>query len=183
MANIKFPPSALLPKSWPKTSKIPRIVITNTLTLFCLHQINRLALLQTLHSQITVPTAVQFELEAGQAQGLSIPNLNDLSWITLTSAKASFLPNVTDLGEGEAEVMALGIENPGSLLILNDALGRQIAQLHNSTYTGTLGVLIRAKQLGYVEHVNLLITSLQAKGMWLTPSIIENVLKIAKEQA
>ena len=160
---------------------MPKTVITNTSPLFYLHQINRIDLLQTLYSQITVPAAVQRELEAGQAQGLSIPNLNNLDWITLTSAKASFLPNVTDLGEGEAEVIALGIENPDSLLILDDALGRQIAQLHNLRYTGTLGVLIRAKQLGYVEDVKPLINSLQAKGMWLTPSIIENVLKIAKE--
>lgn len=86
-----------------------RLVISNTSPLFYLHQINRLDLLQTLYGQIMVPAAVQRELQAGQAQGLSVPLVETLGWVTLAAAKASFLPNVTDLGEGEAEVIALGM--------------------------------------------------------------------------
>ncbi|NJM57896.1 MAG: hypothetical protein HC857_11330 [Synechococcales cyanobacterium RU_4_20] len=56
-----------------------------------------------------VPATVQRELQAGQAQGLSVPLVETLGWVTLAAAKASFLPNVTDLGEGEAEVIALGM--------------------------------------------------------------------------
>lgn len=160
---------------------LSRLVISNTSPLFYLHQINRLDLLQTLYGQITVPTAVQRELQAGQAQGLSVPPVETLGWVTLAAAKASFLPNVTDLGEGEAEVIALGIENPGSLLILDDALGRRIARLYRLTCTGTLGVLIRAKQAGHLAQVQPEIESLRASGMWITADVVAMVLGLAGE--
>jgi uncharacterized protein len=51
---------------------------------------------------------------------------------------------VTDLGQEEAEVIALGRQSPENLLILDDCLGRRIADLYQLKYTGTLGVLIEA---------------------------------------
>ncbi len=163
-------------------SEMPdRQVITNTSPLFYLHQIDRLMLLQALYGCITVPIAVQRELQAGQFQGLSIPILEQLDWVNLSSANARFLPNATDLGEGEAEVIALGIENPGSLLILDDGLGRRIANLYNLTYTGTLGVIIRAKELGHLDQVQPTIQLLQDRGMWLSQSVIATILRLAGE--
>lgn len=158
-----------------------RNVIVNTSPLFYLHQIDRLDLLPALYGRITAPTAVQRELQAGQTQGLSIPAIEQLDWVAIASANAQFLPNVTDLGAGEAEVIALGIENPGSLLILDDALGRRIARLYQLTYTGTLGILIRAKALGHLTAVQPLIQQLQEWGMWLSPPLIENILRLAGE--
>jgi uncharacterized protein len=160
-----------------------RKVIINTSPLFYLHQVDRLDLLETLYTTITTPTAVQRELQAGQVQGLSIPDLEQLNWVNIASANAAFLPNVIDLGEGEAEVIALGIENPGSLLILDDALGRRIARLNQLTCTGTLGVLIRAKELGHLDQVRPVIQRLQDQGMWLSQSVIDTILKLAGERS
>lgn len=104
-----------------------------------------------------------------------------VSWMVITSAKAQFLPNITDLGDGEAEVIALGLENPGSLLILDDALGRRIARLYRLTYTGTLGVLVRAKQLGYLDRVEPVMQALQNHGLWISATVMENILQLAGE--
>ena len=93
----------------------------------------------------------------------------------------NLIPNVTDLGQGEAEVIAIGLLQPGSLLVLDDALGRQIAQLHQLQYTGTLGILIRAKQLELLPAVLPVITQLQAKGMWLSDTLIQIVLQKVNE--
>lgn len=159
-----------------------RRVIVNTSPLFYLNQIDRLDLLSALYDRVTVPIAVQRELQRGQAQGLTIPAIEQLDWATLATANASFLPNVSDLGEGEAEVIALGIENPGSLLILDDALGRRIARLYQLTCTGTLGILVRAKQQGHIATVLPVIQALQAQGMWITQPVIETILQMAGEQ-
>lgn len=158
-----------------------RQVIVNTSPLFYLHQVDHLNLLPALYSRVTVPTAVERELQAGQAQGLRIPIVERLNWATVASANAAFLPNITDLGEGEAEVIALGIENPGSLLILDDALGRGIARLYQLSYTGTLGVLVRAKQLGHIARVLPVIQSLQQQGLWITQPVIDTILQLAGE--
>ena len=156
-------------------------VISNTSPLFYLHQIGRLNLLQKLYSSIKTPNAVYQELQAGKDQGISIPNIQDLEWINIAAPKTEYVPNIIDLGAGEAEVIALGIENPNSLLILDDALGRRIARLYNLKFTGTLGVLVRAKESGYIDLVAPLIQSLQQQGMWLTQDIISSILKLAKE--
>ena len=84
-------------------------------------------------------------------------------------------------GQGEAEVIALGLENPGSLLIFDDQLARRIANLYGLKYTGTLGVLVKAKQLGYLPAVAPVIAMLRSQGMWLTDKIIDDVLRLCGE--
>ena len=91
------------------------------------------------------------------------------------------VPNIVDLGRGEAEVIALGLQNPTGLLILDDQLGRRIAALSQLRYTGTLGILVKAKQTGYLTAVSPIVAKLQTKGMWLTPAIIKTTLKLAGE--
>jgi uncharacterized protein len=105
-----------------------------------------------------------------------------IEWIQVVHISSPVLvPNVTDLGQGEAEVIALGIQSPESLLILDDSLGRRIADLYQLKYTGTLGVLIKAKKLGHLDAIAPIINQLRTQGMWLTDKIIGDMLRLAGE--
>lgn len=73
-------------------------------------------------------------------------------------------------------------EMPERRVILNDALGRRIARLYHLAYTGTLGILIRAKQQGHIPTVLSEIQALQTRGMWITRPVIETILQLANEQ-
>ncbi len=129
-------------------------VIVNTSPLLYLHQVGQLELLQKLYSVVTVPLAVTRELEVGTQQGIDVPKIDAIEWIQVRPvASAVLVPAVIDLGQGEAEVLALGLEIPGSLLIFDDKLARRIADLYHLKYTGTLGILVKAKQLGYLASV------------------------------
>lgn len=86
-----------------------------------------------------------------------------------------------DLGPGEAEILALGLENPGSLLVLDDRLGRRVAHLNSLTYTGTVGVLVKAKQAGHVKAICPLIQQLRAAGLWLSDDLVAMLLDQANE--
>jgi len=86
-----------------------------------------------------------------------------------------------DLGRGEAEVIALGLENPNSRLILDDTLGRRIARLQNLQFTGTVGVIVKAKQRGLVSAVLPVIVQLQEVGLWLSNEVVAEVLRQADE--
>jgi len=122
---------------------LSRIVIANTSPLLYLHQANCLDLLWKLYNRVIVPPAVVKELEVGAQEGVNVPNLHQLQWVEVRPVvAAAVLPVIVDLGPGESEVIALGIENPNSLLIIDDQLARKIATLNNLTYTGTLGVLL-----------------------------------------
>ena len=159
-----------------------RIVVSNTSPLLYLYQVGHLDLLRELYGRIRIPSAVRMELQAGAKQGVAVPDASALEWIdeqVLTDR--ILLPAVVDLGPGEAEAIALALSFPDSLLILDDRLGRRIARLSGVTYTGTLGVLLKAQQVGLLPSVAPVIEQLRETTMHLTPELIEMVLKDAGE--
>jgi predicted nucleic acid-binding protein len=75
----------------------------------------------------------------------------------------------------------LELENQGSLLICDDQLARRIANLYRLKYSGTLGVLVKAKQQGYSSSVTPVVAKLRDQGMWLTDKVVNDVLRLAGE--
>ena len=159
-----------------------RLVIANTSPLFYLHQVGHLEVLRSLYGRIVIPPAVQAELAAGGKAGFASPDVSQAGWIEVRRVRSQeIIPAVVDLGPGEAEVLALGLEYPGSLLVLDDRLGRRVAHLNSLTYTGTVGVLVKAKQAGHVKAIRPLIQQLRATGLWLADELVAMVLDQAKE--
>jgi len=97
-------------------------------------------------------------------------------------ASDTSIPLVTDFGQGEAEVIALGLENPDSRLILDDTLARRIARLHKLQLTGKVGVIVRAKQVGLLTAVSPLLSALREARLWLSDALVTQVLHQAGER-
>jgi predicted nucleic acid-binding protein len=158
-------------------------VIADTSPIQYLYQIARLDLLPTLYGQIRMPQAVADELAQGRAQGVSLPDPISLSWMTLCSVSSLILvPDTPNLGAGEREVLSLATTTPDSLVILDDALARSYAQRLNIPTTGTLGVLLKGKQTGYVKAIAPLLDELDTLNFRLAPATRATVLKLANEQ-
>jgi predicted nucleic acid-binding protein len=156
--------------------------ISNTSPLLYLHLTKQLDLLLQLYSTVYVPPAVKAELQAGAERGVDVPHVDALSWVQIMPlASATSIPIVMDLGRGEAEVIALGLEHPDSRLILDDALGRRIARLHKLQITGTVGVVVKAKQAGLLPAVAPILFALQEAGLWLSDALVTEVLRQAGE--
>jgi Predicted nucleic acid-binding protein, contains PIN domain len=157
-------------------------VICNTSPLQYLYQLGSLDLLPALAGRITIPKAVLKELEAGRALGLNLPDPTRLDWITIRCpASAVALPLVTDLGPGETEVVALALELIDAVVILDDALARQVAETLGIRVIGTLGVLLDAKRAGLVPAIAPLLDQLEALRFRLAPHTRAAVLKLAAE--
>ncbi|MBI3951113.1 MAG: DUF3368 domain-containing protein [Acidobacteria bacterium] len=160
-----------------------RMVIVNISPLVYLHRIGCVDVLRKLYGQIVVPTAVREELLEGRGLGADVPDLSVLTWVEVRSLSSSaLLPAVTDLGQGEAEVIGLARETPESLVIMDDRLGRKIAEICGLTVTGTVGVLLKAKQEGYVPAVAPVLRTLQQAGLWLGEELIRLILARAGEE-
>ena len=156
--------------------------IANTSPLLYLHQVGHLDLLKHLYQRVIIPRAVQQELQVGQERGVNVPVPSSIEYIQILNPdNPALIPNVTDLGQGEAEVIALGIQYPGSLIILDDQLGRKIAKLNNLKYTGTLGVLIKAKRKGHLTTITPILKELRNQGMWLSDRVVNDILILADE--
>jgi predicted nucleic acid-binding protein len=145
-----------------------REVICNTSPLQYLHQIGGLELLRTLVGTLVIPPAVVQELAEGRARGIDLPVPESLGWIVVRAPRsAPALLLLADLGSGEAEVLALALESPGAVAILDDALARRMAESLHLPLTGTLGVLVDAKKAGLLHAVAPLLDSLDALGFRL----------------
>ncbi len=156
--------------------------ICNTSPLQYLHQLGALHVLPALAKRITVPASVEEELGVGLRLGLSLPDLGSLHWITVRRPSSSIaLPLVTDLGPGEREVLALALETPDSVCVLDDALARQVAKTLQLRVTGTLGVLIDARRAGIISSVRPLLDRLHGLGFPLSAHTRTAVLELAGE--
>lgn len=157
-------------------------IICNTSPLQYLHQLGVLHILPSLVKTITVPPAVQEELNTGRGLGLNLPDLPNLAWVVVRRPASSVaLPLVTDLGPGEREVLALALETPDAVCILDDALARQVAKTLQLRITGTLGVLVDAKRAGIIATVHPLLDQLQDLGFRLADHTRAAVLSMAGE--
>lgn len=161
---------------------MPETVISDTTPLQYLHQLGCLELLPTFYGSLMVPEGVVAELAVGRAQGVFLPDLHTLSWLHIQPAPhLPILPLAADLGRGERETLALAVEHPGALALLDDGLARQFARHLGVAFTGTLGILLKAKQQGHVAAVQPRLDQLQRLGFWLDASTRASVLRLAGE--
>lgn len=75
----------------------------------------------------------------------------------------------------------LGLELPGAVLILDDSLARRVAESLELRFTGTLGVLLNAKQSGLIAAISPLLDQLQEFRFRLAPHTRKAVLELAGE--
>jgi uncharacterized protein len=161
---------------------MPERVISNTSPLFYLHRLRHLDLLQCLYQRLVVPEAVVDELNAGRDQGEDVPDVANYAWIEVHTVRApEVVTLITDLGAGEAQVLALALEAPGNLVPLDDRLARAVARMRNIRLTGTAGVLLKAKQEGHISAVAPLLDRLLQLDFRLSNAVKASILKLAHE--
>jgi len=86
-----------------------------------------------------------------------------------------------DLGAGEKEVLALGTQVPAVVLILDERLGRLHAEALKLAFTGTMGILLRAKAEDRIPRIEPLLEHLDRLGFRLSARTRAAVLKQAGE--
>lgn len=157
-------------------------VVVNTSPLQYLFQLGLLDLLPALYGRVFLPEAVVQELSAGLSKGVSLPDIGSTPWLIVQPVtNRAVLPLAAGLGMGEREVLALALELDEPLVILDDSLARRFARRLDLSLTGTLGLLLKAKQVGRIERVRPTLQRLQALGFRLDEGTRESVLKLAQE--
>jgi predicted nucleic acid-binding protein len=157
--------------------------ISNTSPLLYLYRIGALDWLPTLFRGIWIPSAVVCELREGQQKGYDVPTPNDYVWLQIVEPHS--LPSewlTLDLGMGELAVLALALENPSRIVLLDDGLARRIAQSAGLTVWGTLKILLEAKSHNLTDSIKPLVDRLKGAGMWVSNDIRKRVLALAGEQ-
>jgi predicted nucleic acid-binding protein len=157
-------------------------LICDTSPIQYLYQLGLLEILPALGERIFVPPVVVEELAAGRSLGISLPDIETLNWMTIQCPTSEIaLPLVAHLGPGETEVLMLMLEMPGAVAVLDDRVARQIAETLELRFTGTLGLLLDAKNAGLVTGVRPLLDRLNALQFRLAHHTYEIILRLADE--
>jgi len=65
--------------------------------------------------------------------------------------------------------------------LIDEYWARRIAEYKGLKYTGTLGVLLKAKKKGLIKELKSLLDELVSRGFWISTDLYNDVLKEAEE--
>ncbi|MFN2457654.1 MAG: DUF3368 domain-containing protein [Chitinophagaceae bacterium] len=148
------------------------IIISDTSCFIVLTNIGELELLHKTYRNIT--TTIEVSTEFGQ----SLP-----AWVEIKAPSNKQLQQVLalQLDKGEASAIALAIEYPDSIIILDDYKARKVAEKLRLNITGTIGVIIKAKLRGVIKSVKPYLNKISKTDFRLTPEIEQEALRQAGE--
>lgn len=161
------------------------IVVSDTSPIINLAAIGQLELLRHLYGTITIPQAVYHEIAVRGSQQAGAIEIQTYPWFERRQVRDVALVKYFEqyLDAGEAETIALAIELQASLLLLDERRGRMIARQHGLVLTGLLGVLLVAKQRGYLVAIRPVLNDLRSvAGFWIDQELFTQVLETAGEE-
>ncbi len=160
------------------------LIISNTTPIINFSEIDCLDVLISLFGSITITPAVAAELVAKSHLFPKAAKVAQQRVFDIASPTNKLLLRqlATRVHPGEAECLALALEQPDSLLLLDDLAARDIARAGGCLFTGTIGCLIEAKRQGLIQTIRPLLDALRTKArFWIADSLAERVLHDAKE--
>ena len=158
-------------------------VISNATPLIAFSRINQLSLMQEIVGKLIIPEAVAEEISHYPLSSPGSIVLSDQPWIKIESLKSNsqlqlLLPI---LDRGEAAVIALALERRAKLVLMDELTGRKVAKSLQLSVTGSVGLLIKAKQTGKIQAIEPFLTAMQKAGLYLSQRFIAEVLKQMNE--
>ncbi len=154
------------------TLQMPKVVISDTSSLIIFQKICELELLKIVYDNLFTTPEIAEEFEDHLPEWIIIRSVKDRKYL-------EFLNTQVDLGEASA--IALAKEMEDTLLLLDDLKARRLAKRLNIKFTGTLGVITKAKELGVIGNVKPIIDKLLKTDFRISEKIIKEILTINNE--
>jgi uncharacterized protein len=157
--------------------------IANTSPLCYLHRAGVLQVLPAIFGRVIVPGQVVAELNAGRARGYDLPEPLTFPWadVRTVAPLSAQLEPFEFLGAGERAVLTLALALPGSVAIIDELPARRVAARLGLRVTGTLNVILVAKQLGHVQAVRPILDRLQELRFRVSAALRDHILTLAGE--
>ncbi|WP_324761213.1 DUF3368 domain-containing protein [Haloarcula sp. GH36] len=153
------------------------VVVSDTSPLLNLALIDRLDLLISQFSRLTIPIQVWDELTDGDAGLDALRDLRDTEFLTVAEVERSdlFTEIFRELDLGETAAICYAIEQDADLILLDEKDGRQVARRHDLSVTGVIGILLRAANKDDLELQQEL-DALREAGFWISDELYSKIL-------
>ena len=151
---------------------MPKIIISDTSCFIILANIGELELLQKAYGEIVTTTEIANEY------GEPLPE-----WVKIGTVKDKYRQQLLEMqiDRGESSAIALALETSGCTIILDDYKARKIAEQLGINFTGTIGVVVKAKLKGIIPSIKPLLEKIKLTNFRLSADIELQALKEANE--
>lgn len=150
------------------------IIVSNTSPLTNLAAIGQFHLLHELYGNVHIAEGVWAELNAFGKAWPGSQEVAQAAWIQRLPVQNQQLVTALrrDLDFGEAESIALAVELDADFVLLNERDGRSAAKRFGLQVVGVLGILLEAKNKGFIETVCPCLDALrQQAGFYLSDAV------------
>lgn len=148
------------------------VIIADTSCLITLANIGQLALLRQVYGKVFITKEIAEEFGPGLPKWLVVRTVRDDLKVRLLTLQVD---------TGEASALSLAIEIPGSTVILDDHKARKLASRLGVKYTGTIGVIVKAKVLGHLPSIRPVLARIKEVGFRISPELEAAALELAGE--
>jgi predicted nucleic acid-binding protein len=149
-----------------------KIIVSDTSCLILLLKIDEIDILKEMSDKIFVTSIIKDELKQ------DLP-----SWIQILDPKDKHYQSILemDLDKGESSAIALMLELDGAILLIDDLKGRKVAERLSLKFSGTFGLLLKAKQLGIIDSIKPILDKIKLTNFRFSEKIFIDILNQAKE--
>jgi predicted nucleic acid-binding protein len=158
------------------------LVVSDTSPILNLSLIDRLSLIREQFATVTIPKGVLEELRVGEnlPGSKKILDALDAKWLQVEEVQDSAMLRILKRGldAGEAEAIALALENRAKWILLDESEARRIAKDLGLKVTGALGILLRAYRQKRIPSLRTEMERLRGKaGFFISDHLFEDLLK------
>jgi len=150
------------------------MVISNTTPFISLSSVNLLHLLPTIFGEVYVPPSVVDECSEGGR--IVVPDLSVLSWVKVMATQGHKpLPALFELDRGERDTLLLAASHTETLVLMDEKLGRNMAEYLGIQVMGTLGVLAMARTRGHIPSFSQAASDIRSQGVYFNVELIQRI--------
>lgn len=144
-----------------------KIIVSDTSCLILLDKFREMSVLNKLFGNIIITPEIAKEF-----------NKATPDWILIKTPSNSIYQNILEasIDTGEASAIALALEQENCLLIIDDNKGRKFAKQMGLTITGTIGLLIEAKNKGHINSLKTLFEKINETNFRISEKLISYAL-------
>lgn len=160
------------------------IVVANTTPLIGLASVQRFDLLKHIFGEVTIAQAVYDEIMSARGRKKTAQReVSNSRWLKTVPIHDRLAVDVLldELDLGEAETIVLAREINADWVVMDEKKGRQKLDQLGLNKIGTVGILLKAKEVGLLSHIKPELEKLQENGFSLSQAVVEAVLQQSGE--
>ena len=161
----------------------PIRVVSDADVIIHLSKLEKLALLQTLYTEVAVPEYVKSEILNKENAEIQNAIKSFLKVVATDEITAKTIAQEHGIHIGEAHVKSLGEQLTASIFLSNERKVRKAAKEEGFAVAGTIGIILKAVNSGIIKKSEaiVLLEKMKSQDFRIHPDILERAIILLRE--